>query len=359
MKERSILFINSSRIYGGTEKWTMIAAKELQNRGYPVSIIHRYPIIGEMASQFSLPAIQLPLRNDGDLLSLLSLKKIIKKNNIELVISTKPREYWLGTLAARLVGAKSLLRLGIVREIQNKWKNRKIWRDWSSGIIVNSHAILNALVKIGFIPAEKIYLVYNGVEVLKELPPFEEHPNIFRFIYVGQLQPRKRVEFLIKGYQRLCEMYPGVNSQLWIVGDGPEKAKLEDKARETGFAEKIIFCGFRRDVPQLLIKTHGMLFPSTSEGIPNALLESLAVGVPVIAHPFPGLEEVITHGETGLITNFEDIGGTAQQLYSFIQNSSLRRRLRQKGYEMVKRKFSLDQMGNQLEAILQDLTNAR
>jgi len=354
MEKCGVMIINSSKIYGGTEKWCMLAGSELKRRGYPVFIAHRHPIIGEVATEFGLPGYRLSLKNDADVWSLLRLVFFIKKTNVGVVISTKPREYWLGTVAARMAGVISYLRLGIVRPLQNKWKNRKIWGNWSRRIIVNSTAIQSVLLESGFVSSQKVTVIYNGVEIPEELSAFQSHPSNFRFIFIGNLLARKKVDILLKAYKNFLQEMPAVTSRLWIVGDGPERKHLENMVQELRIESNVVFWGFRRDVRKILSRAHVFLFLSESEGIPNALLEALATGVVPIVNQFEGVQEVIEHGVNGLLvdqTNADEITGAMIEL---VRNEELRRTLRERGFEMVKDRFSITVMGDQLEKVIEE-----
>jgi len=354
MGKCGVMIINSSKIYGGTEKWCMLAGSELKRRGYPVVIVHRYPIIGEVATEFGLSGYRLPLKNDADVWSLLRLVFFIKKTNVGVVISTKPREYWLGTLAARMSGVISYLRLGIVRPLQNKWKNRKIWGSWSQRIIVNSSAIKSTLIGSGFVSPHKVAVIYNGVEIPEELSAFQSHPSEFRFIFIGNLLARKKVDILLRAYKNFLQEMPAVVSKLWIVGDGPERKRLENTVRDLGIEPNVVFWGFRKDVREILAQAHVFLFLSESEGIPNALLEALATGVVPIVNQFEGVREVIEHGVNGLLVDQAEADQITGAMVKLVRNEELRRILRERGFEMVKDRFSLAAMGDQLEKVIEE-----
>jgi glycosyltransferase involved in cell wall biosynthesis len=123
--------------------------------------------------------------------------------------------------------------------------------------------------------------------------------NLFRFITVGRLAKQK-------GHLRILEVLSALQFPFiyTIVGDGPEKDTLFDSIRELGLTDRIHYIPFSSEVPKLLAENDIFLQGSYVEGFPNALLESCAVGTPVIAYRAPGgIDEIIEPGINGYIAN--------------------------------------------------------
>lgn len=123
--------------------------------------------------------------------------------------------------------------------------------------------------------------------------------NLFRFITVGRLAKQK-------GHLRILEVLSALQFPFiyTIVGDGPEKDTLFDSIRELGLTDRIHYIPFSSEVPNLLAENDIFLQGSYVEGFPNALLESCAVGTPVIAYRAPGgIDEIIEPGINGFIAN--------------------------------------------------------
>ncbi|MEJ2537146.1 MAG: hypothetical protein P8048_08875, partial [Calditrichia bacterium] len=180
---------------------------------------NRYVIIRDYAEAAVLKNAYLPLKNDADFLSVLSMVRIIKKEDIQVVIPTKVKEYWLGTISARLAKRKNIIRLGIDRPIKNKWKNRNLYGKWVDRILVNAKAIQETLAKSGFISTRKTNIIYNGVKIPAQLPEFRKNPDPFTFIYVGSLITRKNVDRLLEIFGKIMEKTEHTELQLWIVGE--------------------------------------------------------------------------------------------------------------------------------------------
>ena len=333
-----------------------MAAEELQRRGHQVYFGYRHRVIREAAHAANLPVVHFSLLNDADFVSILKMIRMIRHNNLQLIISTKVKEYWLGTLAAKLGGCKSLIRLGINRPIVNKWKNRKIFGRWSDAILVNSKSIVDTLLDAPFIPPHKIHHIYNGVFFPKMLPEFDENPSPFIFSFVGSLIPRKNVDILIHSFKELSILHPEHDLRIWIIGDGSERENLVELTARLDIAQRVKFWGHRQDVPKLLSHCHAFVLVSDNEGFPNAALEAMSYGVPVVLSNIAGAKEIITDRQNGLLVepNNEQVLSGMETL---LTNSSLRRKLRENARDTLENLFTIDQMGNRLEKLLYGLCN--
>jgi GalNAc-alpha-(1->4)-GalNAc-alpha-(1->3)-diNAcBac-PP-undecaprenol alpha-1,4-N-acetyl-D-galactosaminyltransferase len=127
-----------------------------------------------------------------------------------------------------------------------------------------------------------------------------------RIIAVGRCEPQKGFDRLIDAFSVVAEDHP--DWDLVIIGDGPDRLQLEAQGRKLGLGARICFRGVTSDVFSDLAAAHLMAFPSRYEGFPNALAEGLAVGLPAVGYRgVSGVEELIVHGETGLLIG-EDAG---------------------------------------------------
>ena len=109
-----------------------------------------------------------------------------------------------------------------------------------------------------------------------------------------------------KGQDVLVEMAPDLPGTLVLVGDGPMRAELEGAARAGGTSDRVVFLGDRDDVPELLAVADVFVFASESEGLPLAVLEAMAAGLPVVAMTLPGLVPLVHDGENGYLVAQSD-----------------------------------------------------
>jgi glycosyltransferase involved in cell wall biosynthesis len=155
------------------------------------------------------------------------------------------------------------------------------------------------------IPGEKFAIIPNAVEpapamtgTRAELLDELELPADARLVgVVGRLWPQKRVKDLIWTADLVKCVRDDVH--VLIVGDGPQRWRLERFARQTQILDKVHFLGHRGDVPRIMAHLDLLWLGSEYEGQPNVVLEAMAAGVPVIGTEIPGVTDLIVPGETG------------------------------------------------------------
>lgn len=257
-----------------------------------------------------------------------------------------------GRLAASWAGVKHII--GGERCV-DQWK---LWHEvvidrWLAGsterIVVNAPAIAEFYTEKG-IPAEKFTLISNGVpdappltktrdELLRELGL----PSDAQLIAcVNRLWPQKRVKDMIWCMDQLSTVAPHIH--LLICGDGPQREQLERYARLTENASRVHFLGVREDVLQILPHCHALWLASEYEGLPNAILEAMAAGIPVIASDIPGNRDLITDEETGLLFPLGNRAALSRQMLRILSDPDLGRQLGAAGRVRVRRDFNVPLM---------------
>jgi glycosyltransferase involved in cell wall biosynthesis len=303
----------------------------------------------------------MPLAHGLDLATLVKLVRVIRSQRIDVVLPTKVKEYWLGGIAARYAGAAIAIRLGIVRRLR-----ALSLRDWllygvfPDRIIVNASAIKKELLKTPWMRADRIVVIYNGVEPtsvpLNKGALRAEYgiPSAtFVAIAVGRLTPRKGFDLLLKGFAIAARAYP--QTRLVLVGDGPQRGRLNDLAQALGVQDQVIFAGTRPQPLPLIADADVLVAPSRQEGLPNTILEAWQVGVPVIATDVAGASEVITHGQNGYLVPPEDADALGRCLLEVIGNPGARKRVALAGASSLAQRHTLSRMTDDLERTLQGI----
>ena len=129
-----------------------------------------------------------------------------------------------------------------------------------------------------------------------------------------------------------------------MVGDGPEKANTEQKARELGLARDVLFLGNQDCMEELLPLADVFLLPSSSESFGLVALEAMSAEVPVVASNVGGLPEVVQHGETGFLHDPGHIAGFVSSVLKLLGDETLRRRMGRKARGVARERFSVDEM---------------
>jgi glycosyltransferase involved in cell wall biosynthesis len=150
---------------------------------------------------------------------------------------------------------------------------------------------------------------------LETPPPRSPHPQI---VHLGRLRRYKSVDVVVRALVRIREVFP--EAELQIVGDGPDRVRLQTLAFQLGLSNAVHFRGFlpRKEVVELLHRTQLFLNPSPKEGWGLTVIEANECGVPVVASRRPGLTDSVRDGETGLLAEYGDVDDFAAKALSLL-----------------------------------------
>jgi glycosyltransferase involved in cell wall biosynthesis len=172
---------------------------------------------------------------------------------------------------------------------------------------------------------------------------------------VGRLSREKGHVDLVAALERLRRLEPALNFKLVIVGDGPERRRVEEAARGLGLGGRIIFAGHRADVRPFYALADVLTLPSHSEGSPNVLLEAMAAGLPVAAAAVGGVPEIADDGESALLVPPRDSQAMAAALARLLTDAPLAAGLAARARERALTHFSPDSFVRSLVEIYRDL----
>jgi glycosyltransferase involved in cell wall biosynthesis len=219
-------------------------------------------------------------------------------------------------------------------------------------VVAVGHSVRQALITNEGIPAERIAVIHNGValrnfcldqqircQVRRQLG-IEESAVVI--IQVARLDALKDHGTAIRTLARLQGLCPQAN--LLVVGDGPEREKIQQQIARHQVAASVKLLGYRSDVAQLLQAADIMLLTSISEGIPVTLIEGMGAGLPIVATDVGGVSEVVQHGDCGYLTPAGDDRALADALHRLASDPAIRERMGRQGAVRARDLFSAEQM---------------
>ena len=266
--------------------------------------------------------------------------------------------------AARLAGARAVV--ASIRDTGDHLSRaqRRVQRlacRLADAVLVNAEAVKRWLVAEGY-AADRIAVIGNGVtlsrfarrrpdgRVRRELGLPAAAPLVAVFC---RLNPLKGIEYfleaaaLLKGrfpHARFAVVGEGRVIENGVVRDGPYKAELEAYAARLGLADRVVFTGFRLDVPEMLSEVTVSVLPSLTEGLSNTVLESMAAGVPVVATTVGGIPEAVVDGESGLLVPPRDAAALARAIGTVLADPERAARLGGAARRRVAERFSDERM---------------
>jgi glycosyltransferase involved in cell wall biosynthesis len=209
----------------------------------------------------------------------------------------------------------------------NRWSLRKARR-----VVTVCQAFAAELEKVG-VAGERILVRHNMVKAFIPATPervealrskYAIPPHALVGVCIGRLSQEKGHIDLIRALVHLRERGLGVDYRIIIVGDGPERTRLQEEARRVGVSSNIIFAGYDSDTAPYYSLADFAVLPSHSEGSPNALLEAMAAGLPAVCTRVGGVPEIAQDGVSALLVEKGTPAALAQALARLITDEELR-----------------------------------
>ena len=213
-------------------------------------------------------------------------------------------------------------------------------------VIAVSRANETYLRHLHIVPETQV--IYNGIDVdrfggaaaTEPLPASDLVPSGRYVVYLGSLIPRKRVDFLLRAFQKVAARLPDVKL---VVAGGGDVEGHRALAAQLGLAERVSFTGLVRDYPMALVK-NAQLFVSASmqESFGLVFAEALALGVPVVACRIGGIPEVVEDNFVGLLSQLDDLDGFAANITRLLEDEPRRAAFAARGPAWARARFALD-----------------
>jgi glycosyltransferase involved in cell wall biosynthesis len=214
-------------------------------------------------------------------------------------------------------------------------------------VVANSRAAAERLRREG-VPSRKIATVSNGVDRSVFVPHPARH-KLRRVVVVANLRPEKRHDVLIDAAPEVLRHFP--EARFEIVGDGPELPSLQSRTVDQGVAHAFTFVGHEEDVAARLKAADIFVLPSRSEAFPNAVLEAMSAGLPIVASGVGGILELIDDHRTGLLVPPGDPHALARGICRLMADQPLGVRLGDAAAQEVRGRYSFDRMTAAFEAV--------
>lgn len=204
-------------------------------------------------------------------------------------------------------------------------------------------------------PAARLISLPNAVDCERFQPRRRDGSDGLRVVFVGRHVPVKGIDTLIRAWARLDRSRP---MRLVLAGAGPESAALKALCAELGVADSVEFPGEVHDVPALLSGADVYVQASHREGLPNAVLEAMASGLPIVATRISGHEDVVAHGHNGLLVPVNDADAMAAALDTLLRDPAKRQRMGLASREVMQQRYCTQRVLSRLVALYRGLDPA-
>src|ERR687897_1086352 len=370
---------------GGPALHVAYLASGLREHGYDTTLVAGSLARGEDSMEFVADELGVKverlqgLRRDispvRDALSVLRLARLLRAERPEILHTHTAKAGAVGRLAALLAGDARppivvhtfhghVLRgyFGPVRSrafgLLERWL-----AELTTALVAVSPELRDDLVRLGVAPREKFTVVRLGIELGERIAEHDGREETRRVLgigaerftvgWIGRMTGVKRTHDVLLAFKRLGEH--GVDACLCLVGDGPDRAQLEQRAHELGIMKRTLFLGYQEDVAPFYAAFDAMILPSGNEGTPVSAIESLAAGRPVVATRVGGVPDVVRDGEDGFLVEPGAVDDLAERLARLAGDAEPPRPVGDAGRERVLPRYSVDRLVDDVDTLYRTL----
>jgi glycosyltransferase involved in cell wall biosynthesis len=222
-------------------------------------------------------------------------------------------------------------------------------------IVANSEAAARQLREEG-VPSARVTVVPNGID-LSAYPHRTDRSSLRRVLMVAGLRRIKGLDVLVAAAAKILARVP--DARFVIAGEGPERESALLQVRHLGIENSFEFLGHRDDVPALLAEADLFVLPSRSEAFPNAVIEAMAAGLPVVATHVGGIAELVQHERTGVLVPSEDPEALAAAVMKLMARPDRANALGRTARQEIERQYSLSSMVARFEELYESELVAR
>lgn len=364
-------FICSTGFYGA-ERWVLALSKHLPDSVSSELVVTLEPGTEELELVKQFKAIgkthHIPMQGRFDLRAVSKLADLIQEQDIDIIHTHGYKSDILGVMAARKAGIPCVVTPHGFENAADLKLRFFIWLGCQSmrfaGKVVPLSKQLMSDVEKFNISSDKLVYIQNGVD-LSEVEAVRQtktdKPKEKKTIgFVGQMISRKNIKAILDCFESLHKKRQDI--ELVLLGDGEDRPSLEAYSKTLASASDIHFLGFRNDRLQLLRDFDLFVMTSTLEGIPRCLMEACAMEIPVSAYDIAGIDQLITHNESGLLAPLHNSKQLEKDWEILLDDKALATSLAQNSKSFVEANFSAKRMADEylelFKGMLKEKVNA-
>ena len=355
-----ILHLEGALGWGGQQIRICKKIKALKEKGYWIAL-GTFPEtkIFYKAKEFNIPIYHLPLKKK-DLKGIPALLNLIKRENINIIHTHTSWDTWVASIVKLIYPKFVLIRTRhISTPVGRNPLSWLLYNVFSDCIITTGEFIRRQLIEYNKFNPKKIISIPTGVDLSifdPERVKGSLNKNGFLIGMISIFLEWKGHKYFILAAKKILKEIPF--AKFYIIGDGSKEAKemIEKQIYSLNLKEKVYMLGFREDIPQILASLDILVHPSYgSEGVPQVILQALAMKKPVIATNVGGIPEVIKNKETGLLIPPKDVDAIVDAVIELYKNKNLRDFLGKEGRRLVEERYSFDKTIQKIEEIYKTL----
>jgi len=355
-RQLRILHVDPEKRWAGGETQVMGLVERLSSRRHEnVLLCHPDGLLIEAARRMNVRTLPFKMRNDLDLRPVFGLKKLIEKEEFDIVHFHTKRAHGLALWLWRVrPGVRYVVTRRMDYPVKRSWYNDRLYNRRVDGVVAISAKIRDLLIE-GGVQSEKIRVIYSGIDPR----PFSleiDKPRASSLPTVGTvavLERRKGHRYLLEAAKILKDK--GVRPRILLAGAGQERAFLEQLVTRWGLQREVVFMEFVSDVPNFLAGIDLFVLPSLNEGLGVSIIEAMAAGKPVVASRVGGIPELVQDRITGLLVPPGNAQALAEAISHLLSEPSMMESMGTMAKRRVQRDLTMDHMADQNETFYNEL----
>lgn len=327
-----VLFCGTLNLGGAERVISMLAKALLKDYQAEVLLYYNQPIFYSMPENLKITSVEKETGTKNILKNILWMRKFFKQKT-DIIISFLAPFNMLALMAH--FGLKSKIIVADRNDPRYVPTNpflrklRNILYRFADGIVLqtkHNREYFSAKIK------SKSAVIYNPIDLGKKRAQALNTPKKDKIVCVGRLMPQKNQKLLLKAFSLIYKKFPKYN--IIFYGDGPERSNLEQEAELLGISKNVHFVGSVKNIFDEICDAKLFVLTSNYEGMPNALIEAMCLGLPVISTEVSGVKELIKQGKSGFLVPQNAAEELAEAMQKILSDETLQKKMGEQGVKL-------------------------
>ena len=366
-----VLHVLATLLPGGSEISVLRLLTALDRSRYVAHVawLRGEPVLADEFRAAGVEVVSIGMRGKLDPWCLFRLRRYVKDRRIDVVHTHMDVADFYGALAGRLGGARCVVS---TKHAPDEFRTRRGFKrypflllerlayEMDDALIVVSEGLCSFLQSAEHLPRRKMVVIGHGIDATARPAPRSEVRSALGLPHhgpligaVGRLSPEKGQTVLLRALPAVLAAFPEATCVL--AGEGPAREELESEARVLGIRERVVFLGYRRDVPDVLAALDLFVQPSRYEGFGLSLLEAMAAGLPVVASRVGGIPELVEDGVTGVLVPPDAPAALSGAILRLLRDRVEARRLAEAAARRARERHSLGAIADRVDRLYRDV----
>jgi glycosyltransferase involved in cell wall biosynthesis len=362
-----IVHTEASQGWGGQEIRILTEAQSMRARGHRITLLAPPTAqIFPAAKARGIPAEAMPFEKKS-LRGLLTMRRWLKQHACDVINTHSSTDSWLVALAQ--IGLKRHVPVVRTRHVSvkaaNHWTTRWLYGKACALVVTTGERLRVELIAGLSLAPEHVISIPTGIDLGRySLATARPRADMRSELGIPQdalvigiaatLRSWKGHDYLLQAFAEMANAFP--SAHLLIAGDGPRREHLRERITASGLEERIHLVGHREDIPDVLVTMDVFALPSyANEGVPQAIMQAMAMELPVVSTTIGAIDEAVEDGVTGYLVEPKNVEQLKKRLINLLASDELRRKMGTAARMRAESHFSLDAMSDAMEKVFRHL----